>query len=73
MTFNPEIHHRRSIRLRDYDYSRGGAYFVTVCAFQRECLFGEVTDGKMWLNDAGRTVQESCRFIIPTSNWTRLW
>ncbi len=37
--FNPDIHHRRSIRLKDYDYSRAGAYFVTVCAWQRRCLF----------------------------------
>jgi REP element-mobilizing transposase RayT len=56
MTFNPEVHHRRSIRLRDYDYSRAGTYFVTICAFQRECLFGEVVDGEMRLNDAGRMV-----------------
>jgi REP element-mobilizing transposase RayT len=56
MAFNPEIHHRRSIRLRDYDYSSAGAYFVTLCAFQRECLFGEMVDGEMRLNDAGRLV-----------------
>lgn len=42
MTFNPDIHHRRSIRLKEYDYSRIGAYFVTVCTWQRECLFGEI-------------------------------
>lgn len=56
MAYNPEIHHRRSIRLRDYDYSVAGAYFVTICAFQRECLFGEVVDGEMRLNDAGLVV-----------------
>ena len=56
MSFNPEVHHRRSIRLRDYDYSNAGAYFVTLCAFQHECLFGEVTVGDMRLNDAGRMV-----------------
>ena len=53
MAYNPEIHHRQSTRLRDYDYSRDGAYFVTICAWQRECLFGEVVDGVMRLNDAG--------------------
>jgi len=58
MSYNPEIHRRRSIRLRDYDYSRAGAYFVTACAWQRECLFGEVVDGGMRLNDAGRVVTE---------------
>lgn len=59
MGFNPEVHHRRSIRLRDYDYARAEAYFVTFCAFQRAGLFGEVVDGKVWLNDAGRIVE--CR------------
>ncbi|MFQ5474188.1 MAG: hypothetical protein ACE5FA_15060, partial [Dehalococcoidia bacterium] len=41
MRYNPDIHHRRSIRLRDYDYAQAGAYFVTVCTFKRECLFDE--------------------------------
>ncbi|MGD9486401.1 MAG: transposase [Calditrichaceae bacterium] len=58
MTYHPEIHHRRSIRLREYDYSQSGAYFVTMCAQNRECLFGEITDGKMILNDAGRVVEQ---------------
>jgi REP element-mobilizing transposase RayT len=58
MTFNPEIHHRRSIRLKEYDYSRAGAYFVTVCAWQRECLFGEIKNGDMFLNEYGRIVHE---------------
>ena len=48
---------RRSIRLKEYDYSQSGAYFVTICTHDRECLFGEITDGKMALNDAGRMVQ----------------
>ncbi|MCF8131301.1 MAG: transposase [Deltaproteobacteria bacterium] len=48
---------RRSIRLRGYDYSWTGAYFVTVCAKNRECLFGEISDGQAVLNDAGRMVQ----------------
>ncbi|CAG0982487.1 hypothetical protein ANAEL_01829 [Anaerolineales bacterium] len=58
MTFNSDIHHRRSIRLKDYDYSRAGAYFVTICAFQRECLFGEIIEGKMHLNTLGLKVVE---------------
>jgi putative transposase len=48
---------RRSIRLKEYDYSQSGAYFVTICAHDRECLFGEIVDGKMILNDVGRMVQ----------------
>jgi len=56
MTYNPDIHHRHSIRLKDYDYSQAGAYFVTICAWQRECLFGEIVDGEMVFNDIGRIV-----------------
>jgi len=48
---------RRSIRLRGYDYSRAGAYFVTICTQNRQRLFGEIVDGKMRLNDAGEMVR----------------
>jgi putative transposase len=64
MAFNPEIHHRRSIRLRDYDYSRDGAYFVTICTWQRESLFGEVTDGENQWSNMGQVVQE-CWAALP--------
>jgi REP element-mobilizing transposase RayT len=56
MKYDPACHHRRSIRLKGYDYSRAGAYFITLCAQDRQCLFGEVLDGVMRLNDAGRMV-----------------
>jgi putative transposase len=49
-------HHRRSIRLAAYDYAQAGAYFVTVCAQNRECAFGEVVDAEMVLNEPGRMV-----------------
>jgi len=55
--YNPDIHRRRSIRLRGYAYSQAGAYFVTICVHNRKRLFGETADGKMVLNDAGRMVQ----------------
>jgi putative transposase len=58
MRFNPDIHHRRTIRLQKYDYSSGGAYFVTICVQQRECLFGENSVGQMILNGAGKMVNE---------------
>jgi putative transposase len=51
--FDPQIHHRRSIRLKGYDYSQPGAYFVTLVAYLREALFGEITDGMMRLNRCG--------------------
>jgi len=53
----PGTHHRRSIRLRNFDYSQAGAYFVTTCTQGHTCLFGEVTDGKMQLNEPGQIVQ----------------
>lgn len=63
MSFNSDIHHRNSIRLRDYDYSSAGAYFVTICAWQRECVFGEISDGEMRLNETGRLVDTCWRAI----------
>lgn len=56
MGFHSDLHHRRSIRLQGYDYAQAGAYFVTVCTQNRECLFGEVSNGKMRLNEAGKIV-----------------
>ncbi|GAM10690.1 putative protein [Geobacter sp. OR-1] len=56
MGYNPETDHRRSIRLRDYDYSGVGAYFVTICVHGRECLLGGIRDGEMSLNAAGQMV-----------------
>ena len=58
MYYNPERHHRRSIRLREYDYSLPGAYFVTICTQRRECLFGEVIEGEMRLSPYGRAATE---------------
>src|SRR5437879_13388023 len=47
----------RPIRLQGYDYSRGGAYFVTICVQNRKCLLGDIVDDEMRLNDAGRMVE----------------
>lgn len=55
--FNPDIHHRRSIRLKGFDYSKTGAYFVTICIWDRGCLFGDIEDGAMQLNEYGRIVE----------------
>lgn len=54
--FDPQKHHRRSIRLKGYDYSSEGAYYVTIVAQGRDCLFGEIVDGEMRLNEAGEMV-----------------
>lgn len=56
-TYNPEIHHRKSIRLKGYDYSKAGAYFITICCEKHKCRFGKIIekdmDAKMILNDFG--------------------
>jgi REP element-mobilizing transposase RayT len=57
MGYDPDIHKRRSIRLQGFDYFSYGAYFVTVCVQGRECLLGEIVDGEMELNEAGRMVE----------------
>ena len=54
MPYNPNIHHRRSIRLKGYDYSQAGLYFITICIQDRECFFGNIVNGEMILNDAGK-------------------
>ena len=64
MTYDPEHHHRRSIRLPGYDYAQPGAYFVTICAHGGEPLFGEVVDGIMRPNRFGRIVQ-ACWSNLP--------
>ncbi|HXF49230.1 MAG TPA: transposase [Verrucomicrobiae bacterium] len=63
MSYNPALHHRRSIRLKGYNYANTGAYFVTICTQGREGLFGEIKNGEMELNPAGRMV---------TAYWTDL-
>jgi putative transposase len=64
MTYDPNRHHRRSIRLRNYDYRQAGAYFVTICAQNRDCLFGDVVDGEIRLNLFGEIVA-ACWLSIP--------
>lgn len=57
MNYNPNIHHRRSIRLKGYDYTQSGLYFITICTHQRDCLFGEIVEGVVSLNSIGLCVQ----------------
>lgn len=54
--YDPDRHHRRSIRLKGYDYAEAGAYFVTICTKGRVCLFGEIVNGDMQLNEFGKIV-----------------
>ena len=57
MTYNPFIHNRKSIRLKGYDYSQAGLYFITICVQNRECLFGKIGNDKIKLNDAGKMIE----------------
>jgi len=50
--------HRRSNRLQHYDYTQNGAYFVTICSYERKCIFGKITDDHMILNECGQIVEE---------------
>ena len=43
--------------MKDYDYSQAGAYFITICTYNKECLFGDVVDGEMVLNEYGKVVE----------------
>ncbi len=58
MPYDPQRHHRRSIRLPGYDYTRAGAYFITLVTHDRECLFGEIVGGEMRLNTWGEIARE---------------
>jgi len=64
MKYNPHIHHRRSIRLKGYDYSQAGLYFITICTQNRACLFGEIRRGEptcspeIILNDTGMMIKK---------------
>jgi len=58
MKYNPDIHHRKSIRLQEYDYANQGSYYVTICAWNRECLYGDVIKLAMQLNSFGETVMK---------------
>ena len=64
MKYNPKIYHRRSIRLKEYDYSQCGYYYITVCTKNMECWFGNVVGGEMKLSDIGEIVKK-CWVEIP--------
>jgi REP element-mobilizing transposase RayT len=56
--YNPKYHHRRSIRLKGYDYSQAGLYFITLCAQDRTNLFGKINEGEVILNTFGEIIKE---------------
>ncbi|MEN8241890.1 MAG: transposase [Chloroflexota bacterium] len=58
MKLNPEKHERKTTRLRGFDYSQAGYYFITICTHKRFCCLGDVADGEMEVSEAGEIVQE---------------
>ena len=64
MTYNPKIHHRRSIRLRGFNYSESGWYYVTICTHNKTCFFGDIIKNEMILNYHGSIVKD-CWLAIP--------
>lgn len=61
--YNPDKHKRRSIRLKGYDYSREGLYFITICCQNRAHYFGEIINEEMQLNEIGEIAQKCWRDI----------
>lgn len=64
MKYNPNIHNRKSIRLRNYDYSQNGLYFITICTQNRENLFGKIENSEMISNDAGIMIDKIWNELI---------
>jgi REP element-mobilizing transposase RayT len=62
--YNPDKHYRQSIRLKGYDYTSPGAYFITICSHQRQCLFGAIVDDEMQMSKIGE-IAKSCWRTIP--------
>lgn len=58
------MNNRRQIRLKIYDYSENGAYFITICTYEKKCIFGYVKDGKMYFNDYGKIANEEIENTI---------
>ncbi len=70
--YNPDIHHRKSIRLKDYDYSQAGAYYVTIVTHERRVLFGDVVDGEMRMNETGQLVVDVWEWLAVRHPYVQL-
>ena len=58
MIYNPDIHHRKSIRLKGHDYSKSGLYFITICTYEGLNFLGKIEKGKMIFNEYGKIAEE---------------
>ena len=70
--YNPDLHHRRSIRLRGYDYTRDEAYYVTLVTHERRTLFGDIIDGEMRLNDTGQLIMDTWEWLATRHPYVEL-
>ena len=64
MISHSSTHQRRSIRLKGYDYSQAGAYFITICTYNRQHGLGEIVNGEMQLNEFGHIVQSTWQDLV---------
>jgi putative transposase len=74
MTYNPAFDHRRSIRIKGFDYSQPASYYVTLVTYERECFLGEIENGKMKQSLAGQCVDTMIQrlpqiFSITSDAW----
>jgi REP element-mobilizing transposase RayT len=69
--YNPEKHHRRSVRLKNHSYNEG-FYFVTICCENRSCIFGKIKDGVMTPNDYGKIAQNEWAKTVEIRNNVKL-
>ena len=72
MPYDPYKHHRRSIRLKGYDYTTSGIYFVTICVQGRHCLLGEIVKGEMVLGPVGQVVADAWCWLAEQYNYVML-
>ncbi len=72
MIYNSKKHHRRSIRLNNYDYSNTGFYFITICTQNQSCLFGKIENEELLLNDADAMIQAQWINLISRYNQIKL-
>jgi REP element-mobilizing transposase RayT len=59
VAYDPNLHHRRSLRRDDFNYAAAGAYFVTICAFEKRCIFGSAQDGAICPSPLGAKVHQA--------------
>ena len=72
MKYNHDIHKRRSIRLKEYDYSAPGTYFITICAKDRYCLFGDVEKSSVILSCYGQIVSDTWHWLASRYDYVQL-